>query len=1447
MEQSVGELTNTLRKWEEDILGPAYNPIPTLIKLSEMIEAETINYIKKDPDPFDDRHPSRVDPACALGQMFKILFRKDNFMTMLVNDYLKENFWPRRPKDNRDLNVAACRLMNNILPGLETTVVFESPTNDFLIKRLFSWAEKSFEPLQTYATGLLASAMEIQDIAASFREPNNKLVPLMLDRLQSLYSQFCEENEMNENTNPFSHLNNDSMIHENSTTKQSPRKKARYKTASALNAETLDGIIGDSNQQLKTSPEDIAVVTKENGICGDSSSSWMGSEPYASNWVQIYPPTLITKQVFILKYLTPTGEYQEFLSHAFEKNALTLVMKLINTADRQNGYLTFEALKYLAALLCHKKFATEFVSLQGLQKLLQIPKPSIPATGVSICFYYLSYCEDAMERICLLPEHILVDLVKYALWMLECSHDSSRCHATMFFSYSFQFRIILEIFDNQDGLRKLINVVSMLPILSTDEPAFSSLTEDAECSARQIIRHVCVALKRYFEAHLHIKAQQIRRAKMRDSGLLNSSTIIPNRTTVPGYKSNKRSSAEVQEEIELLSNTVSMKSHWTPIDHFMKLGGLNILLQVINLSHDWSFTGRCEMVKGALEVINICAVMPKVQLALCEPAPKIPGDVSQADISIADDSQAENDEVGLNIILKAAEGDPSDADVQKAALSAIITCVCAPIHREGSTIAYYSSHGSAKKKTHKTNDDVVIEKVWDCIRNNNGIMVLLTLMTVKTPITDVDAIRGLASRALAGLARSESVRQIISKLPLFNSGQLQILMKAPVLQDRRQEHVTFQKYALELMELVSGKTKSNGAEIEASLANINRANIVAQTKIHFNEQQLLHLMHQHLVTKGFSKTADALVQEANLNVGEKKNNTLLEPFKYIAQCRSRIGTMSPITSRHSIQNQKSDLANPSSGPLGAGFSVRGVNSSSPIRLNVNRRLESRPKAEPEPEFESPMSKSIHKKIDQEIIPSSDNSSTVSLESIITEYLTNQHASCKHPMVTCPQFNLFVPHKCPDPSPRNLMCTNFAMRFSKNIHSRRLDQRLIHSRFCPTRMFRLDNEDGYFTCCEFLSQKRLAVGTYNGEVKVYNLLTGQEELTFTAHDSYIVNLERSNNERLLLSSATWRAPLTSLWSINDQSITLKYSLDDEEYCTFSNYCQNKILGTKAEIATIYDVETSKKLMTLTPKHSNQYSRNRAAFDATNELVLSDGVLWDAISGKEIHKFDKLNQNVSGIFHPNGLEIISNTEVWDMRTFQLLRTVSSLDQCNVTFSRTGEGMYVYVIDQEMDDDMSYQTSFKTLDPYDYTNITTVDVKKHIYHMACNNYDTQIAIVENQGIYENIDESIVRIYDVGRSRTEDETMEEEDEEEVESEGSGSDDGDMSLLPSFIQDLMDNRSVLDEEDDDDDDDEDDDDRDERASLQYSDIDSSSSDYSRTSYASSSSDVAYSPAPDMS
>lgn len=58
--------------------------------------------------------------------------------------------------------------------------------------------------------------------------------------------------------------------------------------------------------------------------------------------------------------------------------------------------------------------------------------------------------------------------------------------------------------------------ISTLPILSVEDEA--TLNDDEECSARQIVRHVCVALKRYLEAHLCIKAENLRRTQFRETG-----------------------------------------------------------------------------------------------------------------------------------------------------------------------------------------------------------------------------------------------------------------------------------------------------------------------------------------------------------------------------------------------------------------------------------------------------------------------------------------------------------------------------------------------------------------------------------------------------------------------------------------------------------------------------------------------------------------------------------------------------------------------------------------------------------------------------------------------------------------------------------------------------------------------------------------------------------------
>lgn len=67
----------------------------------------------------------------------------------------------------------------------------------------------------------------------------------------------------------------------------------------------------------------------------------------------------------------------------------------------------------------------------------------------------------------MLPHTILSDVVSYTLWLLECSHASGCCHATMFFSISFSFRAVLELFDKQDGLRRLVNLVGQKNVHET--------------------------------------------------------------------------------------------------------------------------------------------------------------------------------------------------------------------------------------------------------------------------------------------------------------------------------------------------------------------------------------------------------------------------------------------------------------------------------------------------------------------------------------------------------------------------------------------------------------------------------------------------------------------------------------------------------------------------------------------------------------------------------------------------------------------------------------------------------------------------------------------------------------------------------------------------------------------------------------------------------------------
>lgn len=117
---------------------------------------------------------------------------------------------------------------------------------DSLIHRLIKWTTNSIEPLQSYATGLLAAAMEIPDIATRFRytlyvilltffnifirrDSNARLVPLLLQRLRRLQanSDFIQHSSA---ARPFAHFSAKSPRGDAAKTSSTSGRRGTYST-----------------------------------------------------------------------------------------------------------------------------------------------------------------------------------------------------------------------------------------------------------------------------------------------------------------------------------------------------------------------------------------------------------------------------------------------------------------------------------------------------------------------------------------------------------------------------------------------------------------------------------------------------------------------------------------------------------------------------------------------------------------------------------------------------------------------------------------------------------------------------------------------------------------------------------------------------------------------------------------------------------------------------------------------------------------------------------------------------------------------------------------------------------------------------------------------------------------------------------------------------------------
>ena len=60
--------------------------------------------------------------------------------------------------------------------------------------------------------------------------------------------------------------------------------------------------------------------------------------------------------------------------------------------------------------------------------------------------------------------------------------------------------------------------ISTLDIMNIDDPHPNNQSEDELYTSRQAARHCCVALRRYLDAHLCMKAAEIHRTQARSTG-----------------------------------------------------------------------------------------------------------------------------------------------------------------------------------------------------------------------------------------------------------------------------------------------------------------------------------------------------------------------------------------------------------------------------------------------------------------------------------------------------------------------------------------------------------------------------------------------------------------------------------------------------------------------------------------------------------------------------------------------------------------------------------------------------------------------------------------------------------------------------------------------------------------------------------------------------------------
>ncbi|KAL0312274.1 UNVERIFIED_CONTAM: DDB1- and CUL4-associated factor1 [Sesamum radiatum] len=608
----------------------------------------------------------------------------------------------------------------------------------------------------------------------------------------------------------------------------------------------------------------------------------------------------------ITEFFVPDSYSLAKLREKFCIQCLVILGESVKHKEASNSKILLpDILKLICALAAHRKFAALFVDRGGMQRLLGVQRNTQTFFGLSTCLFTIGSIQGIMERVCALPSNVVHQIVELALQLLECPQDhQARKNAALFFAAAFVFRAVIDAFDAQDGLQKLLSLLhdaasvrSGVPGPSNNSGALRNDRSPAEVltsSEKQIAYHTCVALRQYFRAHLLLLVDSIRPTKNVRSA--------PRNISRAAYKpldiSNEAIDAvfrQIQKDRKL--GPALVRARWPVVDKFLSSNGHITMLELCQAPPVERYLH--DLLQYALGVLQIVTLVPYSRKLIVN-------------------ATLSNDRVGIAVILDAANGAGYvEPEIVEPALNLLINLVCPPpsISNKPSPImqgqqASSSQTGNGcgmesrdRNAERNMSDRAVNISSQSEPREQNGEPASVdrggssavgntssqaSASTVASGLVGDRRISLGAGAGCAGLAAQleqgyrqarEAVRanngiKVLLQLlqPRMVGKKLSELIRDSGSQTPGGEQNRWQaelaQVTIELIGVVtnSGRASTLAASDAATptLRRIERAAIAAATPISYHSRELLLLIHEHLQASGLAESASTLLKEAKL-------------------------------------------------------------------------------------------------------------------------------------------------------------------------------------------------------------------------------------------------------------------------------------------------------------------------------------------------------------------------------------------------------------------------------------------------------------------------------------------------------------------------------------------------------------------------------------------------------